>query len=976
MSDPHDFGPLSAGSTATDSGAGAEADLEAARLGVLLEIACDAVVAVDQDGVIVLVNERAEQMFGFARTELIGSLVEVLVPSHARASYVLERVAYVADPRPRRLEVTAARRDGSEFPVEITLNTLATAGGFLVVAAVREITERRLLDARSARLSAIVGYSRESIIAVSLNGVVTDWSAGAERMYGYSAAEAIGMPISLTHASAEQHELLGWILQRVAAGGSVDDLEMTHLAKDGRVICVSLSAWPVHDGHGRVVGASMIVRDITERMQAAVALVEAQDRFRYTFEDSPVGMAMLDLEFRYAQVNDAYCRLVGYTREQLLGTSVAAITHPEDIERDLDGMRATLHGSQGVYRAEKRYIHASGETIHVTLHAVLLRSREGAPLGFLSHAQDTTDHKRHERALHEELALLRSLLMEAVHAVVIVDQSGEIVLVNIAAEAMFGYRQEELVGEQVEILVPERFCESHEGERERFATGASTRAMGIGVELLARRKDGTEFPVEIGLSRVATGRGTLISAAISDITERERLDAEVAALAALVTSSDDAIIGKRLDGTITSWNPAAQRMYGHSAAEAVGRHIRMLCPSREQEHELDRVLGRVAAGEEVDHFETRRRRKNGGVIDVSVTISPIRNARGDVVGASTAARDISERKRAAAALSEAEERFRGAFEEAPIGMVMLTERMAVARVNAAMCRLLDRTEKEVVGRSILEFTHPDDVQHSFEWNDATIAGDVIPPLIKRYVRPDGSIREAQVTTALIEPPGSARYFFSQCEDVTARRRGERQKAAIADLGHRALQDGDVVALMGEAVRMIRQILATSVCIVSRCSGDGAVRLVAAHGESLGWTIGPGHPTQAAYTLALGKPVVSDDLLRETRFSAPPSVLERGMRRSLSVPVPDRSGARLVILTHGPASIAPLTIDDVRFVEMVAHVIAGALDRAASEDELRRRALEDPLTGLANRALLFSQLDAELRHARRLGNRVCVLVLDL
>ena len=144
-----------------------------------------------------------------------------------------------------------------------------------------------------------------------------------------------------------------------------------------------------------------------------------------------------------------------------------------------------------------------------------------------------------------------------------------------------------------------------------------------------------------------------------------------------------------------------------------------------------------------------------------------------------------------------------------------------------MCRLLGRDADELVGRSILEFTHPDDVQRSREWNDAKSGGDVIAPLIKRYVRPDGSIIEAQVTTALIEPQGSERYFFSQCQDVTARRRGERQKAAIADLGRRALGDGDVVALMGEAVRMVREILATTICVIARCSADRRGALVAA-----------------------------------------------------------------------------------------------------------------------------------------------------
>ena len=210
--------------------------------------------------------------------------------------------------------------------------------------------------------------------------------------------------------------------------------------------------------------------------------------------------------------------------------------------------------------------------------------------------------------------------------------------------------------------------------------------MGIGLDLVACRKDGTEFPAEIGLSRIQTAGGVLISAAISDISERKSAEVELAQLAAIVESSDDAIIGKTLEGTITSWNPAAERIYGYTQAEAVGRHIRIICPTGEQEDEVSRILARVATGERVDHFETTRRRKDGVVIDVSVTISPIRNRRGEVTGASTVGRDITERKRAADALAEAEERFRGAFEEAPIGMVMLTKQLRVLRVNGAMCR--------------------------------------------------------------------------------------------------------------------------------------------------------------------------------------------------------------------------------------------------------------------------------------------------
>ena len=572
--------------------------------------------------------------------------------------------------------------------------------------------------------------------------------------------------------------------------------------------------------------------------------------------------------------------------------------------------------------------------------------------------------------------LLRGLLESAVHAIVVVDESGRMVLVNPAAEALFGYRREELVGEPVEMLVPEGMRGSHGRRREVFTAGALNRPMGIALDLIACRKDGTEFPVEIGLARLHTPGGVLISAAISDISERKAAQVELAQLAAIVESSDDAMIGKTLDGRITSWNPAAERIYGYSAADTVGKHIFLLCPSPAQEQEIAGILRRVAAGERVDHFETRRRRKDGSVIDVSITISPIRDDPREVMGASTVAREITERKRAADALAEAEGRFRGAFEEAPIGMVMLTRELHVLRVNNAMCELLARDAEGLIGRSVLDFTHPEDVQPSVAWIDSRSEGRLLPPLMTRYLRPDGSIVEAQVTTALVEPNNSEPYFFSQLQDVTQRRRAERQKEVIADLGRHALGTADVSVLMGEAMRMVREVLSTTNCATVRQVAGGEPRLVAADGEWFGFTIGSARVSQTAYTLQVAEPVLSNDLLDETRFSVPPTALETGMRRGLSVPVPERGGIGHVIVVQGPAALRPFTTDDARFLEAVAHVIAGALDRAAAEDELRRRALEDPLTGLANRALLASQLESELRHARRLGDRVCVLVLDL
>ncbi len=320
-------------------------------------------------------------------------------------------------------------------------------------------------------------------------------------------------------------------------------------------------------------------------------------------------------------------------------------------------------------------------------------------------------------------------------------------------------------------------------------------------------------------------------------------------------------------------------------------------------------------------------------------------------------------------------RFVQGFEDAAIGMAILTRELCVVRLNDTLCALLGRPREQVVGHSILEFTHPDDIQVSVAKIDAAIEGDDAP-LYKRYLRGDGGSVDVLISSVFVEPDDGEPYFFSQLQDVTQQRRAEHQKAVIADLGRRALETEPSI-LMSEATTLVRERLDALSCVVFRRSGEGSMRLVATSDDAGdGALVLPLDASQGGYTLLEGESVVSNDLLQEERFAVPPLVLERGMRRSLSVPVPERAGMRHVMLVHASQEARSFGIEDVRFLEAVANILGGALDHADKEDELRRRALEDPLTGLGNRALLMSHLDRELRHCVRLGTRLSLLLLDL
>jgi len=286
------------------------------------------------------------------------------------------------------------------------------------------------------------------------------------------------------------------------------------------------------------------------------------------------------------------------------------------------------------------------------------------------------DHDEHSSSLPAKTMvefLLSSNLLETLpDAIVAVDRDGTIVQVNSQAQDLFGYDRNELIGQKVEMLVPESYRRQHHHHRENFAATPKTRRMGADLDLYGRRRNGSGFPVEISLSPVYTENGTFVLSAIRDISDRKKIAEELrraneelhrrtaeqlgeyrSRLALIIDSSEDAIISKDLKGIITSWNKGAERIYGYTPEEVAGKHISLLAPS-DRPDEIAEILQKIARGDSIKPYESVRVTKDGRHLNVSISVSPLRDAKGDIVGASAIARDITAQKQVEAQLHQSQ----------------------------------------------------------------------------------------------------------------------------------------------------------------------------------------------------------------------------------------------------------------------------------------------------------------------------------
>jgi PAS domain S-box-containing protein len=533
--------------------------------------------------------------------------------------------------------------------------------------------------------TAIFNSVNFSSIATDARGVIQIFNVGAERMLGYAAADVMNRitPADISdpqeviaRAKALSAEMATSItpgfeaLVFKASRGIEDIYELTYIRKDGSRFPAVVSVTALRDEQGGIIGYLLIGTDNTARQQAEEERMKLDQRLRdqqfYTrslIESNIDAIMTTDPRGIISDVNKQMEVLTGCTRDELIGAPFKDyFTEPGRAEA---GIKLVL-SEKKVANYELTAITKDGRKTCVSYNATTFYDRDRRLQGVFAAARDITARKETEAALLKAGALQSAIFNSAYFSSIATDAKGVIQIFNVGAERMLGYAAADVMNK----ITPADISDPQEVIARATALSAemaapitpgfealvfkASRGIEDIYELTYIRKDGSRFPAIVSVTALRDEQGGIIGYLLigTDNTARLRAaDEAVAHLAAIVECSEDAIIGKDLQGIVTSWNLGAEKAFGYSAREMVGQSIARLIPPECQQEEAE-ILGRILRGENVPHFETARLRKDGSRVEVSIAVSAIKDSAGKVVGASKVARDITQRKLAEAKINQ------------------------------------------------------------------------------------------------------------------------------------------------------------------------------------------------------------------------------------------------------------------------------------------------------------------------------------
>ncbi len=963
-----------------------------AQLAAIVETSDDAIVSYDPDGLVLSWNVAAQKTLGYTAAEIVGCNVSMLAPPERmhesqHSAWLLQHGKPVPSFESERIT-----KDGRLVQVQVSTSAVRDAAGNVVriAAILRDVTERKRIEERlrkTARARKVMAESNRVMMhADDETRLLQDMCESAVESGGYRMAW-------VGYAEHDEHKSVRPVAQAGFDDGYLDTariswgdnergrgpsgrairLGQTYLVRNALTdpnfapwrdnaiargfrshIALPLSNQGVAFGVLSLYTADVDAFDTDEvalleelaadlaygivnlrarieHARAEATMRQSEERLRTVFEQAAVGMALRDIDPRnprWLRVNQKLCDILGYTREELLQLTSVDITPAEERDVAIDYNEKLRRGEFTSYSREKRYVRKDGRIIWANITLTPVNEPDGRPTHLISVVQDITERKQAEL----ERAQLAAIVDTANDAIIGRALDGTILTWNAGAEKMLGYTRDEALGCDLILVPPERL---HEKARNRTILQQNKPAPAYDTIRVA--KDGRRINVSVSGSPIRDEAGNLIGTAsiFHDISERKRAEESRARLAAIVENSNDAIFSRLLDGTILSWNAGAERLYGYTAAEAIGHDLKLVPPDQRQE--VADIRKQIQQGKSIPNHETVRVAKDGRRIDISHSASPVKDESGNSIGMAVIARDITARL-------EAERHFRlsaAVFETTQEGIMVTDASNRIILVNPAFTRITGYTRDEVIGNSpgVLSSGMQDEAFYKTMWATINDTGRWQGEIWDR--RKNGEIYCEWLSISTVRnAQGEALYHAAIFSDITKQKQTDQSRANLV-----AIVENSNDAIVSR--NLDRTILSWNAA-AERLFGYTAAEVI---GQNISLIIPPDREEEAARTraqLAQGRPVVDLETVRRAK------------------------DGRLVLV-----SISQSPIKDERGALMGASLIFRDIsERKQAQERIEYLAQYDVLTELPNRRLFNDRLTLAMARDKRRGAMTAVLLLDL
>lgn len=763
-----------------------------ARYRNLLASVQEGILIVDADtGVVVEVNPFLAKLLGFPPGSMLGKRMWEL---GFLSSLAADRAAFdelKAKACDRCEELLLETADGRRLDVELAGRFHVTGGHRILQCNIRDNTERKAARWVAQRLSAIEDHSKDAIIAKTLDGIVTSWNRGAERLFGYTGVEMIGQAITRLIPPELQAEELR-ILASIRKGETVEPFDTVRVRKDGHRVDISVTVTPIRDGNGCVVGASKIARDISE------------SRFRHLVEQSIAGIYMIQ-DDRFIYVNPTMSDILGYSAAELMSRPVLEFIARADRPLAADNIRRRISGEIESLRYQLHMLRKDGTEICVEVHGGRAEINDRpAIIGILV---DVSDTKRAEAALRESEGRLQAIMENSPALIFIKDLQGRYLLVNRRFEEEFALSRDAILGRTDLEIFPA-------GQAKLFRSNDAEvlkHNRPLLFEEVARYRNGehaslvSKFPL-----LDATGKAHALCGIAIGITERKRAEEALrktnATLQSIFDAAPVAVISFDLEGRITYWSRGAERMFGWTEAEAFGR----VCPTVPPDGMADflEMIKRVAA-HGPESLTRVRQRKNGEALHTRLHPAPLCNPAGQVQEITVIMEDVTDTHLAEEAVRLSEERLKLLIESSIDAIITVDEHLRIELFNKGAETIFGYRAAEVLGRT-LDLLWPEQSVEAHrryvrEFGAAAGTSRIMAPGRDVFGRrKDGSVFPAEASIAKQITRGQL-LFTVFLRDITDRKQAELRLQAAENLMSRALASlSEAVLVVDPSTRTVLQ----------------------------------------------------------------------------------------------------------------------------------------------------------------------------